>query len=45
MAEAHSDCKLHLLYSYQSKDNKHKRDDQIEKDEVPEFIGKKIQSA
>ncbi len=38
-------CKLHLLYSYQSKDNKHKRDDQIEKDEVPEFIGKKIQTA
>ena len=38
-------CKLHLLYSYQSKENKNKKDDQLEKDEVPEFIGKKIQSA
>ena len=38
-------CKLHILYSYQSKETKNKRDDQIEKEEVPEFIGKKIQSA
>ena len=38
-------CKLHLLYAYQSKENKNKKDDQLEKDEVPEFIGKKIQSA
>ena len=38
-------CKLHLLYSYQSKENKNKKDDQLEKDEVPEFIGNKIQSA
>ena len=38
-------CKLHLLYSYQRKENKNKKDDQLEKDEVPEFIGKKIQSA
>ena len=38
-------CKLHLLYSYQSRDNKNKKDDQIDKDEVPEFIGKKIKSA
>ena len=35
-------CKLHLLYSYQSKN---KKDEPIEKDEVPEFIEKKIQSA
>ena len=38
-------CKLHLLYAYQSKDNKSKKDDQIDKDEVPEFIEKKIKSA
>ena len=38
-------CKLHLLYSYQSKENKNKKEDQIEKDEVPEYIGKKMQSA
>ena len=38
-------CKLHLLYSYQSRDSKNKKEDQIEKDEVPEFIGKKIKSA
>tara|TARA_B100000963_G_C22102618_1_gene441318 strand:+ start:13 stop:516 length:504 start_codon:yes stop_codon:yes gene_type:complete len=38
-------CKLHLLYCYQSKENKNKKDDQIEKEDVPEFIGKKIQSA
>ena len=38
-------CKLHILYSYQSKENKNKKDDQIEREEVPEFIGKKIQSA
>ena len=37
-------CKLHLLYAYQPKG---KKEDAIEKDkdEVPEFIGKKIQSA
>jgi GcrA cell cycle regulator len=35
-------CKLHLLYSYQ---NKNKKDEPLEKDEVPEFIEKKIQSA
>ena len=35
-------CKLHLLYAYQSKN---KKDEPIEKDEIPEFIGKKIQSA
>ena len=35
-------CKLHLLYSYQSKN---KKDEPIEKDEIPEFIEKKIKSA
>ena len=35
-------CKLHLLYAYQPKC---KKDNTSEKDEVPEFIGKKIQSA
>ncbi len=38
-------CKLHLLYSYQTRDSKNKKDDQIDKDEVPEFIGKKFKSA
>ncbi|MDA9725811.1 GcrA family cell cycle regulator [Candidatus Pelagibacter sp.] len=38
-------CKLHLLYAYQSKDNKNKKDDQIDKEEVPEFIEKKIKLA
>ena len=35
-------CKLHLLYAYQPKG---KKEDLSEKEEVPEFIGKKIQSA
>ena len=35
-------CKLHLLYAYQPKG---KKDDVAEKEEVPEFIEKKIQSA
>ena len=35
-------CKLHLLYAYQPKG---KKDDVVEKEEVPEFIEKKIQSA
>ena len=38
-------CKLHLLYSYQSRENKNKKDEQFDKDEVPEFIEKKIQTA
>ena len=38
-------CKLHLLYAYQSRDSKNKKNDQIEKDEIPEFIEKKIKSA
>ena len=35
-------CKLHLLYAYQPKG---KKEDIAEKEEVPEFIEKKIQSA
>ena len=35
-------CKLHLLYAYQPKG---KKEDVTEKEEVPEFIGKKIKSA
>ena len=35
-------CKLHLLYAYQPKG---KKDDSTDKDEVPEFIEKKIKSA
>ena len=35
-------CKLHLLYAYQPKG---KKEEVAEKDEVPEFIEKKIQSA
>ena len=38
-------CKLHLLYAYQSRDSKNKKDDVTEKNEVPEFIEKKIKSA
>ena len=35
-------CKLHLLYAYQPKG---KKDDSNDKEEVPEFIEKKIRSA
>ena len=35
-------CKLHLLYAYQPKG---KREEINNKDEVPEFIGKKIKTA
>ena len=35
-------CKLHLLYAYQPKG---KKEDTSEKEEVPEFIEKKIKSA
>ncbi|MDC3125647.1 hypothetical protein OA418_02270 [Candidatus Pelagibacter sp.] len=35
-------CKLHLLYAYQPKG---KKEDVADKEDVPEFIGKKIQSA
>ena len=35
-------CKLHLLYSYQSKN---KKEEPIDKDEIPQYIEKKIKSA
>ena len=35
-------CKLHLLYAYQPKG---KKEEVADKEEVPDFIGKKIQSA
>ena len=35
-------CKLHLLYCYVEKN---KKEEIVKKDEVPEFIGKKIKSA
>ena len=35
-------CKLHLLYAYQPKG---KKEDVTEKDEIPEFIEKKIKTA
>ena len=35
-------CKLHLLYAYQPKG---KKEDVVEKNDVPEFIEKKIKSA
>ena len=35
-------CKLHLLYAYQPKG---KKEENTEKEDDPEFIGKKIQSA
>ena len=35
-------CKLHLLYAYQPKG---KKEDNTEKEEVPDFIEKKIESA
>ena len=35
-------CKLHLLYAYQPKG---KKEDAAEKEDIPEFIEKKIQSA
>ncbi len=38
-------CKLHLLYSYVQKSDKNKKDDHLEKEEVPEFLEKKIKSA
>jgi len=34
-------CKLHLLYAYQPKG---KKEDVIQKDEVPDFLEKKVQS-
>ena len=35
-------CKLHLLYAYQPKG---KKEEIVDKDEVPSFIGKKVHSA
>jgi len=35
-------CKLHLLYAYQPKG---KREEVVDKEEAPDFTGKKIQSA
>ena len=35
-------CKLHLLYAYQPKG---KKEEVADKEEIPEFIGKKIKSA
>ena len=35
-------CKLHLLYAYQPKG---KKEENNEKDEIPQYIGKKIKSA
>ena len=35
-------CKLHLLYAYQPKG---KKEEVVDKDEVPSFIGKKVHSA
>ena len=35
-------CKLHLLYAYQPKG---KKDEVTEKEDVPDFIGKKIETA
>ena len=35
-------CKLHLLYAYQPKG---KKEDTVEKEEIPEFIERKIKSA
>ena len=35
-------CRLHLLYAYQPKG---KKEDSVEKDDIPEFIEKKIKSA
>tara|TARA_B100001559_G_scaffold177740_1_gene148820 strand:+ start:81 stop:584 length:504 start_codon:yes stop_codon:yes gene_type:complete len=38
-------CKLHLLYAYQTKSDKKEKEEVAEKEEIPEFIEKKIQSA
>ena len=35
-------CKLHLLYAYQPKG---KKEEPVNKEEIPEFIGKKIKTA
>ena len=35
-------CKLHLLFAYQTKSDKKEKEDLAEKEEMPEFIEKKI---
>ena len=38
-------CRLHLLYAYQTKSDKKEKEEGTEKEEIPEFIEKKIKSA
>ena len=38
-------CKLHILYAYQARDSKGKKEDNIDKEDIPDFIEKKIKSA
>ena len=38
-------CKLHLLYAYQTKSDKKEKEGTIDKEEIPDFIEKKIKSA
>ena len=38
-------CKLHLLYAYQTKSDKKEKEEITEKEEIPDFIEKKIKSA
>ena len=38
-------CRLHLLYAYQTKSDKKEKEETIEKEEIPDFIEKKIKSA
>ncbi len=38
-------CRLHLLYAYQTKSDKKEKDETVEKEDIPDFIEKKIKSA
>ena len=38
-------CQLHLLYAYQTKSDKKEKEETIEKEDIPDFIEKKIKSA
>ena len=38
-------CRLHLLYAYQTKSDKKEKEETIEKEDIPDFIEKKIKSA
>ena len=38
-------CQLHLLYAYQTKSDKKEKEEVTEKEEIPEFIEKKIKTA